>query len=162
MYLKIGNYVICDSETDGITKMLTAPTPPLTKESDTIQPLGSTNPAHIQRKGVSREIEISVIRQFESYRAAEVWIAEHMAQMERLREYGDLEFESMLGVGYLYGTAALSNVEVVEAMGVSAEIAYRFKAGRAVDYVAVTVEIDGTGYIAEINGAIPLWRVAKN
>ena len=39
MYLKNGNYVICDSETDGVTKMLTAPTPTLTKESDSIQPL---------------------------------------------------------------------------------------------------------------------------
>ena len=102
MYLKIGNYVICDSETDGVTKMLTAPTPTLVKESDTIQPLGSTNPIHIQRKGVSREIVINVLRGFDSYREAEVWVVEHMSAMEQLRVFGDLYFVSMLVVSFLY------------------------------------------------------------
>lgn len=168
MYLKIGNYVICDSETDGVTKMLTAPTPTLTKESDSIQPLGSTNPAHIQRKGVSREIVINVWREFDSYRTAEVWVVEHMAVMEQLSEHGDLDFESMLGVSYLYGTAALMDVEVVSATGVSVEIQYRFKAGRAITFYVPLINVGGVEYIplvgdptSPIGRVIPLIKVAK-
>ena len=166
MYLKIGNYVICDSETDGVTKMLTAPTPTLTKESDTIQPLGSTNPIHIQRKGVSREIVINVLREFDSYREAEVWVVEHMSAMEQLREYGDLDFESMLGVSYLYGTAALKNVDVVSATGVSVEIQYKFKAGRAITFYLPLISVGGVEYIPLIGDSsssliAPLIRVSK-
>ena len=163
MYLKIGNTVICNSDTDGITKMLSAPTPTLTKASDSVQPFGSRNPTHFQRKGVSREIEITVLREFESYRAAEVWVVEHMAEMESLYEHGDLDFESFLGVGYLYGSAALSDIEVVDATGVSVEIKYKFKAGRAIIYfgVSITDENDGEEYIASLDDCYPLVRVAK-
>ena len=163
MYLKIGNTVICNSETDGITKMLSAPTPTLTKASDSVQQFGSRNPTHFQRKGVSREIGITVLREFESYRAAEVWVVEHMAEMESLYEHGDLDFESFLGVGYLYGSAALSDIEVVDATGVSVEIKYKFKAGRAITYfgVSITDENDGEEYIASLDDCYPLVRVAK-
>lgn len=161
MYIKLGNKVICDSEADGITKMLSAPTPTLQKESDSLQPLGSTNPSHIQRKGVSREIEITVTRQFADYRAAEVWTVEHMAEMEALSERGDLEFESMLGVGYLYATAALDKISVVSATGVSVEIAYTFKAGRAITFYGVTATIGGVEYLATTDNYIPLVRVSK-
>ena len=47
-----------------------------------------------------------------------MWVVEHMAEMESLYEHGDLDFESFLGVGYLYGSAALSDIEVVDATGV--------------------------------------------
>lgn len=160
MYLKIGNYTICDSATDGVTKMLSAPTPQVVKLSDSVQPLGSRNPTHFQRKGVSREIEITVLRQFESYRIAEVWVVEHMEVMESLYEHGDLDFESYFGVGYLYGSAALDSVEVVSAAGISVEIKYKFKAGRAITFYAPTVEVGGVPYIA-VTDAIPLVRVAK-
>lgn len=163
MYLKIGSYTICDSAVDGITKMLSAPTPQVAKLSDSVQPLGSRNPTHFQRRGVSREIEITVLRQFESYRIAEVWVIEHMEVMESLYEHGDLDFESYLGVGYLYGSAALSDIEVVDATGVSVEIKYKFKAGRAITYfgVSITDENDGAEYVASIGDCYPLVRVAK-
>ena len=165
MYLKLGQYEICNSESDGITQMLNVVTPKLTKASDSVQPLGSTNPTHFQRKGVSRSVEINVIRNFSNYREAEVWVVEHMGEMERLREYGDLDFVSLLGVGYLYGSASLTDIEVVSANGVSVEIKYTFNAGRAITFYGVTIEIDGVEYLvsAESNGVeyYPMVRVAK-
>ena len=162
MYLKIGNYTICDSETDGITKMVSFPIPKLSKESDSVQPTGSTNPTHFARNGVSRTIEATVLRQFTGYRSAEIWVAEHMAEMERLRECGDLDFETMFGVGYLYGGAALSDIEVADFRGISLEMKYTFKAGRAIDYIAISSAEDGEEFMLEVNGFVPLWRVAKN
>ena len=165
MYLKLGQYEICNSESDGITQMLNVVTPKLAKVSDSVHPLGSTNPTHFQRKGVSRSVEINVIRNFYTYREAEVWVAEHMGEMERLREYGDLDFESMLGVGYLYGSASLVDVEVVSANGVSVEIKYTFNAGRAITFYGVTVEINGVECLvsAECDQQqyYPMVRVAK-
>lgn len=161
MYLKLGELLICDSSSDGLTRSLSVPLSRLPKRIDSVHPLGSTNPAHFQRKGVSREIEITVLREFSSYRDAEVWTVEHMAEMERLSAGGDLEFESYLGVGYLYGTAALSNAEVVSASGVSVEIKYTFSAGRAITFYGVVVDIGGTEYLIEMDdGALPLVRAA--
>ena len=160
MYLKLGQITICDSN-DGWTKSLSAPLASLPKRVDSVQPLGSTNPSHFQRKGVSRELEISVLREFPSYRDAEVWTVEHMAEMERLSAGGDLEFESYLGVGYFYGSAALSRIEVVSASGVSVEIKYTFSAGRAITFYGVVVDIGGAEYLIEMgDGALPLVRAA--
>ena len=165
MYLKIGNVEICNSETDGVTVALKTPIPTLAKSSDTIQPKGSTNPIHFQRPGVSRNIEIGVVRAFKNYREAEVWIVEHMAEMEVLRENGDLEFESMLGVDYMYGTAALEKVEISNFTGVSVETSYLFKAGRAITYLAlsVTEEASGEEYIVCMDSpeCYPTVRVAR-
>ena len=162
MYLKIGNTTICDSDTDGITKMISFPIPKLSKESDSVQPTGSTNPTHFARNGVSRTIDISVLRQFTDYRSAEIWVVEHMAEMERLRECGDLDFSSVLDIGYLYGGAALSDIEVVDFKGISLEMKYTFKAGRAIDYIAISSAEDEEEFMLEVNGFVPLWRVAKN
>lgn len=165
MYLRIGNKFICDSETDGITKMLSVPTPRLVKTSDSVQPLGSTNPTHFQRKGVSRSIEITVGREFQSYRDAEVWVVEHLAELERFRDNGDLEFSSMLNVGYLYGTATLEEIDVIEAIGVHVQIKYTFKAGRAITYFPVSVVLDGEEYIVAMADGedefLPTVRTAK-
>jgi|GEM_PF-1064221 len=145
MYLKLGKVTICDSESDGYTKALSAPIAKLPKNLDSVQPKGSTNPTHFQRKGVSRTMEITVVRQFESYRAAEIWTVEHIAEMEKLSVGGDLEFESYLGVGYLYGSSALQDVEVVNAAGVSVEIKYTFTAGRSITFYGVTVVEESSG-----------------
>ena len=147
MYLRIGNTFICNSETDGVTKTLSAPTPTLSKASDSVQPKGSTNPTHFQRKGVSRTLEITIGREFKSYREAEVWVVEHMAEMETFRDNGDLEFSSMFDVGYLYGTATLEQVEVVDAIGVHVQIKYTFKAGRAITYFPVSIVEDDVEYV---------------
>lgn len=164
MYLKIGNFEICNSSADGITKAIKTPIPALRKNNDSVQPLGSTNPTHFHRKGSSRDIEVSVIRQFGSYREAEVWIVEHLSEIEGLKAHGDLDFESMLGVGYLYGSAALDSVEVADFTGVSLEVRYIFKAGKAITYVAfsVTEEESGIEYLVSMDdGVYPLVRVAK-
>ncbi len=164
MYLKIGDIEICNSDTDGMTKAIKTPIPALQKRNDSVQPLGSTNPTHFHRKGSSRDIEVSVIRQFGSYREAEVWIVEHLAEMEVVKAHGDLDFESMLGVGYLYGSAALDSVEVADFTGVSLEVRYIFKAGKAITYVALslTEEQSGIEYLVSMDdGVYPLVRVAK-
>ena len=84
--------------------------------------------------------------------------------MEVLKAHGDLDFESMLGVGYLYGSAALDSVEVADFTGVSLEVRYIFKAGKAITYVAfsVTEEESGIEYLVSMDdGVYPLVRVAK-
>ena len=105
------------------------------------------------------------MRHFASYREAEVWVVEHMAEMEALKEYGDLDFESMLGVGYLYGSAALDSVEVADFTGVAVEVRYVFKAGKAITYVALslTEEQSGEEYLITMGNPefYPLVRVAK-
>lgn len=164
MYLKIGNFEICNSATDGMTKAIKTPIPALQKRNDSVHPLGSTNAVHLHRKGSSRDIEVSVIRQFASYREAEVWVIEHMAEMEVLKEHGDLDFESMLGVGYLYGSAALDSVEVADFTGVMLEIRYVFKAGKAITYVALSITEEASGIeclVSMDDGSYPLVRVAK-
>ena len=166
MYLKIGNCEICNSDTDGMTRAIKTPIPALKKNNDSVQPLGSTNATHFHRKGSARDIEVSVVRQFASYRAAEVWVIEHLAEMEALKEYGDLDFESMLGVGYLYGSAALDSVEIVDFTGVTVEIRYVFKAGKAITYLALslTEEASGEEYLVsmETPECYPTVRVAKS
>lgn len=141
MYLKIGNFEICNSSTDGMTKAIKTPIPALQKRNDSVHPLGSTNAVRLHRKGSSRGIEVSVIRQFAFYREA----IEHMAEMEVFKEHGGLDFESMLGVGYLYGSAALDSVEVADFTRVMLEIRYVFKAGKAITYVALSITEEESG-----------------
>lgn len=164
MYLKIGDIEICNSATDGITKAIKTPIPFLQKRNDSVHPLGSGNAVHLHRNGSSRDIEVRVIRQFASYREAEVWIIEHIAEMETLRAQGDLDFESMLGVGYLYGNATLDSVEITDFTGVSVEVRYVFKAGKAITYVALSLtQEDDEEYLLAMGNPefYPLVRVSK-
>lgn len=140
--LILGDTVIADSATDGITRWIRAQKPELTVPADSIPIVGGRYARNRAKSwGLSLSFSVSVGRQFSSYAQADDFALGHIAELVGVG--GLLLYEGLLGNLYGFENAVLENARIVNETGISSEIEYSFRCGRPVWQSGTLIVVNG-------------------
>ena len=143
MRLVLGDKVIADSTTDGLTRWMRADKPELNLQAQSREIVGAKY-ARKSSRGYGRYFSFTatVGRQFASYAAAETFWLEHISELSDVRG-GILKYESFFGKLYGFENAVLEKVSAVNEIGISTEIEYSFRCGKPCDEFDSLIVIQG-------------------
>ena len=140
--LILGDTVIADSATDGITRWIRAQKPELTVPADSIPIVGGRYARNRAKSwGLSLSFSVSVGRQFSSYAQADDFALGHIAELVGVG--GLLLYEGLLGNLYGFENAVLENARIVNETGISSEIENSFRCGRPVWQSGTLIVVNG-------------------
>jgi len=138
MYLRLGNIMIADSDTDGVTRTLSAPAPELSLSPESIGVIGARCTRQISRSGATYSLDITIGRRFANLCESEKFSHRHMRQLNGMTA-GILQFKTMTGDIFAYANAVLNGVSVENETGQWIELKYSFTAGGAFDSFGIRV-----------------------
>ena len=140
--LILGDTVIADSATDGITRWIRAQKPELTVPADSITIVGGRYARNRAKSwGLSLSFSVSVGRQFQSYAQADDFALRHISGL--VGASGLLKYKGLLGNLYGFENSVLENARIVNETGISSEIEYSFRCGCPVKKFDTLVVVNG-------------------
>lgn len=155
--LIVGETIIADSATDGLTRWLTVEKPSLNLYQDSVEVLGSPYARQISRAyGIALSFSVVVGRQFADYGEAEIFAVSHISQFSKgLR--GMLKCAAGAGRLFGYRNAALESVEIDGEIGVSTSFKYSFKCAAPLSEFDSLIVVNGA--ILKIGDYFPVAKI---
>ena len=156
MRLVIGDKILADSASDGLTRWMRAEKPELRLRAQSREIVGVKYARNSSKAwGQYFSFTATVGRQFPSYAAAEDFWFAHSAELSDGAE-GLLKYEGILGRLYGFENAALEGVKPTSEIGVSTEIEYSFRCGKPAEKFDCLIVVDGA--IVKIGEVFPYVR----
>lgn len=143
MRLVVGDKIIADAASDGLTRWIRAEKPELRLRANSLEIVGAKYARNSSRAwGQYFSFIVTVGRQFASYAAAEDFWLSHTAELSDGAE-GVLKYEGIFGKLYGFQNAALEAVKPTSEIGVSTEIEYAFRCGKPAEDFDSLIVVNG-------------------
>ncbi len=126
MFVKLDNFVICDSDTDGCTVYMNPGYPALERPNDAIERAGDVD-YNVSRTAQKVSFEVVVGREFASDEESASFCHKHIRSLFNIAS-GTLKIRDMLGIFIAYKNVVLDGYDEPEIVGLGVDIKYNFTA----------------------------------